>query len=54
MIGLALRVLLAVSGALAALLVPPEAPNHMLLQAMFALFGIVGLVAAISVFWNRR
>ncbi len=52
--GLVLRLILAVSGTLAAWLVPPDMPNHMILQGMFALFGIVGLVGLVSLFWNRR
>ena len=51
---LLMRVLLAVAGALAALLVPPETPNYMLLQAMFAVICIIAVLAVLAMIWRRR
>jgi hypothetical protein len=42
------------AGTLAALLVPPDTPNYMLLQAMFAVICIIGVLAALAVIWRRR
>ncbi len=52
--GLLMRLLLAVAGGLAALLVPPETPNYMLLQAMFAVICIIAVLAALALVWRRR
>jgi hypothetical protein len=51
---LLMRVLLAVSGALAALLVSPDTPNHMLLQAIFALICIIAVLSVLAMIWRRR
>jgi uncharacterized membrane protein YqjE len=51
---LLMRALLAIAGALAALMVPPETPNYMLLQAMFAVICIIAVLALLAMIWRRR
>lgn len=50
--GLLVRVLLAVAGAMAALLIAPDAANFGVVQAMIAL-GLVAAVVALLALWRR-
>ncbi len=51
---LLMRLLLAIAGGLAALLVPPETPNYMLLQAFFAVICVMAVLAVLAMIWRRR